>query len=238
MMNLNAKNSENRTALDKAASAEIERKLLKGGAQRGSSVEDNPTLADQLRSKITGNRKIITHIRRTRANISDKHREAYLVAAALILTGIYQSALSPPGGVYQADSGANKLNATSSLNSTATATPENAGKSVLSADDFVVASVLFNTLVLLATTLTMLILLPTGSVFAPLALSIFSFAISYLLSLRFISPTPAIGRTVDITTGFFIVIEIWVFFELLMMELSKLNISKKMILRRLKIIRT
>ncbi|MED6217240.1 hypothetical protein PIB30_016055 [Stylosanthes scabra] len=69
MVNLNAKNSEGLTALDKAGSREIERKLLIAGAKHGSRVKDDGSLAEQ--------------------------RDAYLVVAALIVAAIFQTALSP-----------------------------------------------------------------------------------------------------------------------------------------------
>ncbi|RYR70217.1 hypothetical protein Ahy_A03g016726 [Arachis hypogaea] len=117
MIDLNVKNSEKKTALDEATggSEDMKSKLLKAGARLGPSLEDDPTQTPAYR--------LLTKMRRIRGNISDNQRDAYLVVAALILTAVYQSVLSPPGGLYQAD--ASNLNATSSLNSAA-------GKSVLS----------------------------------------------------------------------------------------------------------
>ncbi|KAL4389230.1 hypothetical protein AHAS_Ahas03G0024300 [Arachis hypogaea] len=117
VINHDLQNSEKKTALDEATggSEDMKSKLLKAGARLGPSLEDDPTQTPAYR--------LLTKMRRIRGNISDNQRDAYLVVAALILTAVYQSVLSPPGGLYQAD--ASNLNATSSLNSAA-------GKSVLS----------------------------------------------------------------------------------------------------------
>ncbi|MED6137618.1 hypothetical protein PIB30_066656 [Stylosanthes scabra] len=150
-MEVNAQNLEKLTALDKAASKEMEKKLLKAGAIRSSCIEVRPTLADELRSNIIARKKVITNIKRIRESMPDSHREAYLVVAALILTAIYQSALSPPGGLYQSEIGAK--NSTSA---------EAAGKSVLSSTDFFVFSLLNKTVLFFTVLLTSLILIPTG----------------------------------------------------------------------------
>ena len=47
---------------------------------------------------------LVTRISRTRKNISDDMRNALLVVMTLIITATFQSALSPPGGVWQGDS--------------------------------------------------------------------------------------------------------------------------------------
>ena len=225
MMNLDAKDSENLTALDKAASTEIERKLLKAGTQQGSSVEDDRTLADQLRSKITVHRKIITRIRRMRASISDKDRDAYLVVATLILSGIYQSALSSPGSFHQDDNWANNLKA-------ATATQQKLGKSVLSENDFLSLAGL-NMVALFFTTNKILFLLPSGWIGFQLVVLTFLFAFSYLWSLRLISPTPGARQIVNIMIGFFFVIYYLVVIELIINLLPLLKIWNKKILRLL-----
>ncbi|MED6137619.1 hypothetical protein PIB30_066657 [Stylosanthes scabra] len=105
---LNVKNSENNTALDEAASSEdMKRKLYKAGARPGSSLQDDPTETPVYRliskSRPHAWDPCLTYMKRVRGNISDNQRDAYLVAATLFLTTIYQSALSPPGGLYQAD---------------------------------------------------------------------------------------------------------------------------------------
>ncbi|KAG4968350.1 hypothetical protein JHK87_034001 [Glycine soja] len=132
-VDLNAKNWENLTALDIAANAEVKIVLAKAGAKHGSSITNAPTFPDKLRSNITLMEKIIIFILRIRRDITEDQRNAFLIVAALVATATYQSALSPPGGVYQANAGDNNTNSTPSLNSTVatTATHGNAGKSVM-----------------------------------------------------------------------------------------------------------
>ncbi|KAJ1400806.1 PGG domain [Sesbania bispinosa] len=162
-MDLKAKNLENSTALDIAGSAEIKSILVKAKAKHGSSVTSAPTLSDKLRSKITVMDKVLIFILRIRNGISEDQRNAYLIVAALVATATYQSTLSPPGGVYQANAGDNNnVTTTTSLNSNATAIPQgNAGKSVLSG-------------------VGRMLLMPMSM-----------FIISYLASLKLISPTPS-----------------------------------------------
>ncbi|XP_015952232.1 ankyrin repeat-containing protein BDA1-like [Arachis duranensis] len=185
-LNLNSKNSENRTALDRACSTEMERELQKVGAKRGSSVKDDPTLATQLKLNIALHRRIIIRVKRTRHNISDIQRESYLVVAALLLTGIYQTVLSPP-----------------------------AGKSVLSASGFV-AILAINTLVLLVTTLTILTLILSSSVGFLLLGPIFSFAFSYLYSMQLISPTTGGRHIATVMMVVYVVIYCLVAIEMMM----------------------
>ncbi|MED6217244.1 hypothetical protein PIB30_016059 [Stylosanthes scabra] len=185
-MNLNSKNSENRTALDRACSTEMKIALHKAGAQRGSSVKDDPTLASQLKLNITLHRRIIICVKRIRCNISDIQRESYLVVAALLLTGIYQTVFSPP-----------------------------AGKTVQSANDFV-ALLAINTLVLLVTTLTILSLILSSSVGFLLLGPIFPFAFSYLYSMSLISPTTGSGHIATVIMVVYVVIYCLVAFEMML----------------------
>ncbi|OIW06095.1 hypothetical protein TanjilG_29851 [Lupinus angustifolius] len=117
-MDLKAKNLENLTAMDIAASAEIKGKLVKAGVKCGSSTIDDEslTLAHKLRSKITTLDKIIIYMLRIREDISEEQRNAFLVLAVLIATATYQAALNPPGGFYQANAGGNNNQNTSSGN--------------------------------------------------------------------------------------------------------------------------
>ncbi|KAL1361780.1 hypothetical protein HN51_010105 [Arachis hypogaea] len=183
MICLNAKNLEKKTVLDEAAgNADMVSKLSKSGARPGSSLEDDPNWGPAYRL-ISNSRHenwyaTLTSIRRIRWNISDNQRDAYLVAAALFLTAIYQSALSPPGGLYQAD-GSN-LNATSSLNSAA-------GKSVLSTDKFAFLTVI-NMLALAFAIMSFLFIIPTGMIGALLIAPTFYFGISYVYSVELITP--------------------------------------------------
>ncbi|GAU46593.1 hypothetical protein TSUD_186620 [Trifolium subterraneum] len=126
-INLKAKNLENSTALDIAGSAEIKGILLSFGAKPSSKVMDALTLEDKLRSNVTFIEKILIHILRIRKDISEEQRNAFLIVATLIATATYQSALSPPGGVYQG-------NAEDNNNATNTTSKE-IGKSVISQGD-------------------------------------------------------------------------------------------------------
>ncbi|MED6217242.1 hypothetical protein PIB30_016057 [Stylosanthes scabra] len=182
-IDLNVKNSENNTALDEAGSSEDMKSILyKAGARPGSSLQDDPTetpvyrLISRSRPNIWY--RILTEIKRVRGNISDNQRDAYLVAATLILTTIYQSALSPPGGLYQAD--ASKHNATSSLNSAA-------GKSVLSTQNFAFLSVV-NSFSLLFAIISFVIIIPAGWIGAMLIAPTFYFGVSYFYSVELIAP--------------------------------------------------
>ncbi|CAL0333750.1 unnamed protein product [Lupinus luteus] len=113
-MDLKAKNLENLTAMDIAASAEIKGKLVKAGVKCGSSTIDKfLTLAHKLRSKITILDKIIIYMLRIRGDISEEQRNAFLVVAVLVATATYQAALNPPGGFYQANAGYNNQNTSS-----------------------------------------------------------------------------------------------------------------------------
>ncbi|KAK7313081.1 hypothetical protein VNO77_37467 [Canavalia gladiata] len=193
-MDLNAKNLLNSTALDIAPSPEIQNILLKAKAKRSSSVTDAPTLADKLRSNIRLMDKIVISILRIRMDITEEQRNAFLVVAALVATATFQSALSPPGGVYQANAGDNSTNTTSSLNSTASATQSNAGTSVMNEGDFLTLSIM-NSLSLLMSTMTIFILTPSGTIGRILFTPVYLFAYCYLYSMKVISPTTATSQT-------------------------------------------
>ncbi|XP_061352809.1 ankyrin repeat-containing protein BDA1-like [Gastrolobium bilobum] len=192
MRNLNAKNLENSTALDIAAAnnAEMESILVSGGARRGSSVTNAPSFADKLKSKLTIMDKIIIYILRS-MNITDDQRNALLVVATLVATATYQLTLSPPGGVYQANAGDNNLNSTS-LNSTATATGRNAGKSVMSNRDFFAISIL-NTYIFLLSIMTIFVMVPSVRLAAIVTIPLVLLAIAYSYSAQVISPSLAIS---------------------------------------------
>ncbi|MED6217243.1 hypothetical protein PIB30_016058 [Stylosanthes scabra] len=186
MICLNWMNSEKKTVLDEAAgSADMVRKLSKAGARPGSSLEDDPTERPAY-GLISKSRHgylyaALNIIRRIRGDISDTQRDGYFVAAALILTAVYQSALSPPGGLYQAD-GSN-LNSTSSLNSAA-------GKSVLSNNNFTFLSII-NMAALVWAAISFVMLIPAGKMNAMLIAPTFYFGFSYIYSLALISPPGA-----------------------------------------------
>ena len=227
---INDKNLEGKTALDLAgAFPEIHRILLNAGARDGASVPDL-NYEDELKSKITVTRKIITLVRRMRSSISIEQRDVYMVVAALIISAIYQSALSPPGGLYQADNGPNNLtmNATSSLNFTATAAPGDAGTSILPDYDFVTITVL-NTGILVWTLMTIIFLMPSGWVGPFLVAPIIFFATSYLFSVAFISPTTGIGIAF-VTAGFLLFIYFaWVLREIMLPPANDIDYYKTLL---------
>ncbi|MED6137620.1 hypothetical protein PIB30_066658 [Stylosanthes scabra] len=179
---LDAKNSEKKTALDLAANEEdMKSKLSRAGARPVSSVGDNPpdTPLYIFRRPISVFEEIKIIIGRFRGAMSASQRDAYLVAAALILTAIYQSALSPPGGFYQAD--AINLNVTSSLLNSA------AGKSVLATNKFTFLTFI-NTIALVFTIMALFILIPAGKIGLFLVAPTFYFGVSYLYSIELIKP--------------------------------------------------
>lgn len=200
-MDLKARNLENSTALDIAGSAEMKRILSNAGVKHGSSVTNPPTFAEKLRSRITIVDKILICILRIRKDISEEQRNAFLIIAALIATATYQSALSPPGGVFQANAGDNNMNTTSS-NSTANNSLENKGKSVMTEGDFLTLSIL-NTLTLLLSTIIIYILTPSGIVGSLLYTPMFWFAYCYIYAMKVISPTSATTTFNTITLNLF-----------------------------------
>ncbi|MED6158232.1 hypothetical protein PIB30_030979, partial [Stylosanthes scabra] len=192
---MNLRNMEGKTALDLAeAFPEIQRILLKAGAIHGASVRV-VNLEKKLKSKSM--RKAEVLLRRMRNSTSMEERNLYLVIVALIITAIYQSALSPPGGLYQLDGGGgganntNNVNATTSLkfNKTAIDPLGIAGKSILPTYDFGIVA-LVNSGTLLWALAIVLLLIPSSLfnmilLFVPLLF----FELSYCLSLWAITPS-------------------------------------------------
>ncbi|XP_058752395.1 uncharacterized protein LOC131625558 [Vicia villosa] len=137
-INLKVKNLENKTALDMVANVDIRNILLSAGAKSNSQITDAPTLAHKLRSNTTIRHKVVTFIFRVRNNISEEERNSWLIAATLVATAMYQSALSPPGGIYQVsafdDNDVNNNMTSSWWNSTNIST--NSGHSVLPGPKF------------------------------------------------------------------------------------------------------
>ncbi|MED6135771.1 hypothetical protein PIB30_049726 [Stylosanthes scabra] len=139
---INAKNLENQTALDLAEDhglpITIKTTLLKAKAKRGVSVDDDDSKREDklTKSKLPLLKHFIMLIECTRTETSEEHRNTCMVIATLVLTAIYQTVLSSPGGLTQpqAQGGTdnnNLVNVTSSLNSTFNTTTTGAGKSVL-----------------------------------------------------------------------------------------------------------
>ncbi|XP_058746060.1 ankyrin repeat-containing protein BDA1-like [Vicia villosa] len=189
-INLKAKNLENKTALDMAANADIRSILLCAGAKSNSQITDAPTLAHKLKSNITIRDKMATFIRRVRKNISEEERNSWLIAATLVATAMYQSALSPPGGIYQVsasdDNHVNNTMTSSWWNSTNIST--NAGHSILSGPEFSVF-LIFNMSSFFLSVIAIIIMIPRGVIGSLVAAPVTSFAFSYIYSMFRISPT-------------------------------------------------
>jgi hypothetical protein len=194
-INLNTKNLAGHTALDMAQNIDIKRILLKARAKPSFLVREALTLAQRLRLNISFMERVLILTRYIRRSISPEERNTWLIVATLVATSAYQSALSPPGGIYQANASDNFVNTTSS-NSTIS-TPGNAGKSVLSKDDFNSFSV-SNMLSLFASTITILILTPGGIIESLVSASVIWFVVCYIFSMYRISPTSANSRIVEI----------------------------------------
>ncbi|XP_058752379.1 ankyrin repeat-containing protein BDA1-like [Vicia villosa] len=187
MINLKAKNLANKTALDMAANVDIRSILLGAGAKSNSQITDAPTLAHKLKSNTTVRANIATFILRTESNISEEERNSWLIAATLVATAMYQSALSPPGGIYQVnafDDSDLKKNMTSSNSTIST----NVGNSVLSGLEFSVF-LIFNMISFFLSIIAIYIMIPRGTIGALVAAPVTSFAFSYIFSMFRISPT-------------------------------------------------
>jgi len=168
-INLEAKNLENKTALDIATTTEMKGILLSAGAKPGSQVIDAPSLAHKLGSKITIMDKVFNYISRTKRDISEDQHNIWLIVATLVATATYESALTPVGGVYQANASDNNLNMV--------------GKSILSGNYFLLYLFL-NMVSFFASAIAIFILTPTGGVgavvFNPVGWVGLSFVISFL----------------------------------------------------------
>ncbi|XP_045790327.1 ankyrin repeat-containing protein BDA1-like [Trifolium pratense] len=185
-INLNAKNLEDKTALDMAFNEDIKGKLLTAGAKPGLRVRAAHTLAHKLISNITIIDKLVIFTCSLRMNISEEQHNTWLIVATLVATSVYQSALSPPGGVYQANASSdNNVNITSS-NSTIS-NPGNAGKSVMSNFYFFMFSVA-NILSFLVSIIAIFILTPSGVLGGLVSGPVVLFSMNYLVSMRYISP--------------------------------------------------
>ncbi|PNX92680.1 ankyrin repeat-containing protein [Trifolium pratense] len=105
-INLNTKNLENKTALDMAVREEIKNILISAGAKPGSEVTifpDYQILAYYYKSYTPIIDELLIYISRIRSDISDEKRNTLLIIFTLVVTATYQAAISPAGGVYQAN---------------------------------------------------------------------------------------------------------------------------------------
>ena len=197
-IDLNAKNFEDSTALDIAEnqtlvnSSEIRDMLLRARALRGFALAAAPLHEEELRSKITFNERVAICVTRLRRRISNDTRNALLVVAILFATSTYEAALSPPGGVYQAEAKpppppVEKIGASLTARSNA-AIQENAGKVVMKVQTFFWFWS-FNTCAFYLSILMICLLMPRGrvSVIVTSPLSLFSGC--YVFSMLVISPS-------------------------------------------------
>ncbi|AEE82921.1 Ankyrin repeat family protein [Arabidopsis thaliana] len=105
------RNIHNRTGLtaldilhnqrDHHANSNIENIIRKWGGKSGNSLPKSKKVSEILRSPISFTEHLFTQTARYRNQTSEGTRSALLVIAALIITATYQTALQPPGGVYQ-----------------------------------------------------------------------------------------------------------------------------------------
>jgi hypothetical protein len=214
-INLNAKNLENKTALDLAVEVEIKTILMSAKAKYGSEVPvftDYQILAYYLKSFPTRIDEFLIYLSRFRSGLSDEERNTYMIIFTLIATAAYGAAQSPTGGVYQANASNN----------------DTAGTSVMSQSTFM-SFTLFNILSFLMSMISIIILTPRrGShIFFP----IYCLALSYLYSMIFISPTYINARVVAI-----FYISVWVgwtiAYIIIPMYSTRVNMRKAMTLNR------
>ncbi|KAI5419779.1 ankyrin repeat-containing protein BDA1 [Lathyrus oleraceus] len=223
-INLNAKNLENKTALDMAANVDIRSILLSGGAKSNSQINNAPTYAQKLRSKTTIIENVLIWKRNIRSDISEEQRNTWLIVATLVATATYQSALSPPGGVYQVNASDTNVNITGGVSN-----PGNAGKSVLSRNEFFVYSLL-NMLSFFVSTIAVFILTPNGIIGVLVSGPVGWFVLCYIFSMVRTSPTHANAIFVKIVSFsiMFVALPCWaiiVYYGLRRIMLKKLGRS-------------
>ncbi|KAK7405293.1 hypothetical protein VNO78_06496 [Psophocarpus tetragonolobus] len=128
-------------------------------------------------------------------HISDDERNMCLVVAALVATATYQAALSPPGGVYQADAGSDSNNTTLThvgfslpnfVNGKSSDPKE--GNSIMSDSNFGLFA-LTNMLAFMASILATYFLLPRTVALITLFLAVVLLQGSYYNSMAIISPS-------------------------------------------------
>ncbi|MED6135772.1 hypothetical protein PIB30_049727 [Stylosanthes scabra] len=180
MVDINARNLNNQTALDLAQQAhahplpKFKRRFI------------NHPLITMLFS-YDGSMK---HFERFRSQINEENRNAYLVVATLVVTAIYQAVLSPPGGLTQSQGGSDNNNApnTTDSNNLSNSTTA-AGKSVMPLRYFSVISVL-NAYIFFIGLTTIVWMMPKSArlFFFLTILSVVIFAVSYTVSELVISP--------------------------------------------------
>jgi len=192
---------ENKTALDISNTPEIKSILLSVGAKPSAEVTDYPTFGHKIRSKITITGAVFIYINRIRGDILVEQRNTWLIVATLVATAIYQSGLSPPGGIYQVSASDTNHNITSS--NITISTPGNTGKSVLSGYEFFLF-LFVNIYSFSVSILAILIMIPYGILDILVASPMGWFTASYLFSMWRISPTHVNSVILFIVFGSFL----------------------------------
>ncbi|XP_045826560.1 ankyrin repeat-containing protein BDA1-like isoform X1 [Trifolium pratense] len=214
-INLNTKNLENKTALDMAVREEIKNILISAGAKPGSEVTifpDYQILAYYYKSYTPIIDELLIYISRIRSDISDEKRNTLLIIFTLVVTATYQAAISPAGGVYQANA----------------SDDDTAGKSVMPKSIFSGYTCL-NILSFLTSMISILILTQRRGfhIFFPM----FCFALSYLYSMAYISPTAINYKLVMIF--YLSIVSVWMIsFVIIPLYSTRFNMHKAMKLNR------
>ncbi|XP_058744497.1 uncharacterized protein LOC131617160 [Vicia villosa] len=174
-MSLDEMNSEKKKAIDFASTPEM-KKILTSAKKRRLSIMTKVGILDA-----------ITWISRIRSDITEEQRNTWLIIATLVATITYESALSPPGGVFQVsatDDHNMKIKSADMYYSTR----GNAGKSILSKTSFMgfsLANMLSFSLSIIA-----IVIMTPGGVLRPLVLApVTFFTLCYLIAMPAISPT-------------------------------------------------
>ncbi|PPD92645.1 hypothetical protein GOBAR_DD10404 [Gossypium barbadense] len=112
-LDVKAKNSEGLTA------REIIEKVGRQGLNMSSAEDDDKTTAKikRIKKRTSWSERALVRLIRTKNGLSENMINATLVVAALVITAIYQSSLSPPRGLWQGDKISNSTT-TSNLTTT------------------------------------------------------------------------------------------------------------------------
>ncbi|KAB2019429.1 hypothetical protein ES319_D08G298800v1 [Gossypium barbadense] len=112
-LDVKAKNSEGLTA------REIIENVGRQGLNMSSAEDDDRTTAKikRIKKRTSRSERALVKLIRTKNGLSENMINATLVVAALVITAIYQSSLSPPRGLWQGD---NTSNPTTTSNLTTT----------------------------------------------------------------------------------------------------------------------
>ncbi|MBA0864741.1 hypothetical protein Goshw_005671 [Gossypium schwendimanii] len=97
-INVKAMNSQGLTAL------EIIQNVQRQAVNTAQDDTTTTTKIKRLKKKVHGYEKWYMFLAREKSNISEEMLNSTLVVTVLVITAIYQSSLSPPGGVWQAAS--------------------------------------------------------------------------------------------------------------------------------------